>query len=298
MSIVVDSHLSCDQWDGIHANHPSADAVLCSGYGQTFWTLSATRYGLTQVKFFMKKTGSPDGQLEARLYISSGICGIDGIPDGIILASSTPVNVASLTSGGSWISFMFSSPYFCMLDDTCYVIVVVLTGCTTLPAEYPSIKGGISDHDGNGTYYRASAWHDTNWDYCFYVYGESCGSGIIPDDPRIDGLYLEHVLGWDERSSAVIAKKRVIGRCCATPAPEEAYISMPREIRIITRVGSDEKEEIEDLWNECRWLKLYDRGGEFIDYVWMEEPNFKWDSSLGCGGKPWIATLSLVCSST
>jgi len=109
---------------------------------------------------------------------------------------------------------------------------------------------------------------------------------------------LTSILGWEERASRIITKKRPLGRCCPTPAPEEGYIAMPREIRIITRMDRDERDSVDKIWGLCSWLELYDRDDEFIDYVWLEEPNFRWDSSLGCGGKPWIATLSLVCSST
>jgi len=126
---------------------------------------------------------------------------------------------------------------------------------------------------------------------------------IPPSTPYLeddcgDMCILDHVLGWEEKASRVMAKKRVIGRCCPTPAPEEAYVTMPREIRIIARMSRAERECIEDLWNCCEWLRLYDVDNEFIDYVWMEKPNFRWDSSLGCGEEPWIANISLVCSST
>lgn len=110
---------------------------------------------------------------------------------------------------------------------------------------------------------------------------------------------LNHVVGWEEGASNTIAKKEVIGRCQPTPAPEETYVRTPRIIVITARMSKDDKECIEDVYTECpEWKKLYDRGGTFIDYVWMEEPRFRWDSELGCGDEPWIAILTLVCSST
>lgn len=111
---------------------------------------------------------------------------------------------------------------------------------------------------------------------------------------------LDHIIGWEERASCMIAKKKVIGRCCPTPAPEEGYITMPREIRIIARMDRSRKDCIDDLWDCCDWVRLYDKDGTLIDYVWLEEPNYRWDTGLGCAEneKPWIVTLGLVCSST
>ncbi len=111
---------------------------------------------------------------------------------------------------------------------------------------------------------------------------------------------LSHILGWEEDASNTMAKKRLFGRCCPTPAPEEAYSRTPRIIKITARMSKTDKECIESLYTDCceDWHELRDREGELIDYVWMEEPAFRWDSELGCGDEPWIGTLTLVCSST
>lgn len=113
----------------------------------------------------------------------------------------------------------------------------------------------------------------------------------------LGGYILEHVLGWEEGASRVMAKKKVFNRCCATPAPEEAYVTMPRVITITARMNRQEKNQMDELFEDCEWKVLCDREG-FVDYVWIDEPRFRWDSSLGCGDRPWIGTLTLVCSAT
>lgn len=113
---------------------------------------------------------------------------------------------------------------------------------------------------------------------------------------QLKNFQFEHILEWEEGSIRTIARKRVIGR--QTPTPEaEVYVTMPREIVIRARVTSPEKTQLWSLFNECAWHQLTE-DGSLIDYVWMEKPNFRWDSGLGCGPRPWIATLGLVCSSS
>jgi len=127
-----------------------------------------------------------------------------------------------------------------------------------------------------------------------------CEGECVDNEISLGGVILPHILDWEEQASRKCAKKKVIGRCCSTPAPEEAYITTPKIITIKVRMNSDGKEAINDLWKDCEWKNLCDRDG-FIDCVWMEEPNFRWDSGLGCGSgddsRPWIGTLTLVASS-
>lgn len=157
--------------------------------------------------------------------------------------------------------------------------------------------GYTMDH----SYIYAVGW---NYDFCLRAIDDCVYSdvynGCCPDIdvPSLGGIAIEHVLGWEEEASSVIAKKKVISRCCPTPAPEEAFIVSPRIIVITVRVSTTEKGDIESLYNDCEQKVLCDSGAIFIDYVWMEKPLFRWDSELGCGDKPWIAILTLVCYNT
>jgi len=126
----------------------------------------------------------------------------------------------------------------------------------------------------------------------------NCLPFSCPDDDNVwlGDCVLDHVEAWEEGSSRRMAKKRVIGRCCATPAPEEAYVTMPRIINIGARMNKVAKECLEDLYKECEWQTLCERG-YYVGKVWVDELRFNWDSSLGCGDRPWLASLTLVISS-
>lgn len=114
---------------------------------------------------------------------------------------------------------------------------------------------------------------------------------------QLADFIFEHVLEWEEFRLRKVKKKSVIGKCEPTVEGQHS-ISYPREIDITARVNSSEKEDLWSLFRECAWHPLYDKDCSMIDYVWMEEPNFRWDNSLGCGGRQWIANIGLVCSST
>ena len=109
----------------------------------------------------------------------------------------------------------------------------------------------------------------------------------------------ERVLEWEESRLRRIKRKRVVGHCPPTVESEHS-ITMPRKITITCRVNSAEKEDLWEAFRECCWMPLYDTGNEFVDHVWLEEPSFRWDTSLGCDdeGRPFIATLGLICSNS
>ena len=107
----------------------------------------------------------------------------------------------------------------------------------------------------------------------------------------------EHILEWEEARTRRVKKKSPIGKCSPT-VESRHFSSTPRSIYITARVNSSEKEDLWTLFRECAWHTLYDKECELIDYVWMEQPSFKWDNSLGCGGRQWLANLGLVCSSS
>jgi len=112
-------------------------------------------------------------------------------------------------------------------------------------------------------------------------------------------LNFERVLEWEESRLRRVKRKRVVGKCDPT-VESEHFVTMPRKITITCRVNSAEKEDLWDAFRECCWMPLYDTGENFVDHVWLEEPSFRWDTSLGCDdeGRPFIATLGLICSNS
>lgn len=106
----------------------------------------------------------------------------------------------------------------------------------------------------------------------------------------------EHVLDWDESSTSVIEKKRPIGKCSPT-VDADPRLKSARVIIINARTTKARKATLKSICKECAWLRLKE-DATMIDYVWVREARFRWDSALGCGGRPWRVTLTLVCSGT
>lgn len=92
------------------------------GVGQSFTNASAGV--LSNVRFHLAKTGSPTGNLVAKLYaLASAIGGGDDVPTGAALATSDPVSAAGLTGSLALTQFNFSDN-FAMSASTDYFIAV------------------------------------------------------------------------------------------------------------------------------------------------------------------------------
>ena len=161
----------------------------------------------------------------------------------------------------------------------------------------------ISGDNGLGTIWIDFIRQCDNWEYP--PIGECLASVLdssrLPfmrtcSDIEID---FAHVLEWEESRFRTVLKKRVIGKCPPTVEGQH-FITTPRRIDITCRVNRAEKEELWDAYHECCWMPLYDRGENFVDWVWMETPSFRWDSAVGCseGSRPFIANLGFVCRNT
>jgi hypothetical protein len=132
--------------------------------GQTFLCLDSESPWVSHAKFFLKKTGSPTGNMYARLYATSG-----GDPTGSPLVSSEPI--AASTVGGTYalVTFEFEDPYEISIT-TDYAIAI----------EYEDGDGsdyitvGVDDSSpsfslGEGYLYTTS-WALQTWDVCFTLY--------------------------------------------------------------------------------------------------------------------------------
>ncbi len=114
---------------------------------------------LNQNKFFLKKVGSPTGNIFATLYATSG-----GAPTGSAIATSNNVDVSTLTTSYGLITFTFSTPYW-VTKGTSYCIVVE-GDFTVSVANY--VVAGQDTSFSNG-YYWVSSWTN-GYTYCFYTY--------------------------------------------------------------------------------------------------------------------------------
>ncbi len=117
--VVIDSYSESSQNDSFSLFNGSTTAY----YGQTFTNVTATT--ANTCKFYLKKTGSPTGNLTAKIYAMTGTIGVNGKPTGAALATSDVFNSASLTTSYQLITFTFSGVNAVALSaNTNYVLVL------------------------------------------------------------------------------------------------------------------------------------------------------------------------------
>lgn len=164
---LIDSYSEANQAIDLYLNS-TGDQQL----GQSF-TL-ASDIVITSLKWYLKKVGTPPGNMVAKLYAATGTVGSTAIPTGSILATSDTIVADTLTTSYVLIEFTFSTPYSASAGDYCILV------------EYSSGDGSNSvivgddstspTHAGNmfytatpGSGWGAAGTHDL----CFYLYGGS-----------------------------------------------------------------------------------------------------------------------------
>jgi hypothetical protein len=152
--------------------HPSDEAKY-SSVAQSFKALLGTR--ISTCKFYLAKTLLPVGNLAARLYAHTGTYGSTGVPTGSVLAESSPVTMESLGTDFALTTFVFpAGQKYKLTVGTSYVLACVALDATTLDTNnYPSVGRDSSapTHSGNLSNYINSAWFESVYDGCFYLYG-------------------------------------------------------------------------------------------------------------------------------
>jgi len=157
--------------------------------GQSFSVPSSFSGVLESAQFYMNKTGVPTGNAQARLYDhDGGAFGSTGLPTGSALATSDPVDVASLTGSFVLRQFVFSGANRVQLTPGInYFIICQFAGgdASNFPAlGYDSTSathpGNIAYRTGAGAW---SAWTAGN-DICFYVFGSMTNKFVPKNNLR------------------------------------------------------------------------------------------------------------------
>jgi len=126
---------------------------------------------LTSCKIYSKKTGSPTGNAVAKLYTISGTYGTNAVPTGTALATSGNLDVSTITTSNTLITFTFADGYEMQPGQYC-ICIEYSNGDASNYVRWGSDETSPS-HGGNGSRYSDS-WTGSNvWDFCFYVYGTS-----------------------------------------------------------------------------------------------------------------------------
>jgi hypothetical protein len=168
---VLDSYSESNKNRDIYLS--SAEKLAVS---QSF-TAGATK-NIGKVTLYLRKAGSPTGNITVQIYAHSGTYGTNSVPTGAALATSDNVSITGLTTSYALYDFNFSGANQISLTSTTqYVLVIRYTGGDGGNDLYVGIDDSPT-HGGNwatstdGTTFSA----DNTRDICFYVYGL-----VIPD---------------------------------------------------------------------------------------------------------------------
>lgn len=128
---------------------------------------------LNSCKFYIKKIGTPPGNITASIYLSTGTLGTTSKPTGSVLATSLPIIADSLTTSLQLITFNFTSTERITLSAlTNYVIVINYndgdaSNCVSVGIDNTSSYSGNWSASGD-----LVSWSPISGNsLCFYVYG-------------------------------------------------------------------------------------------------------------------------------
>ena len=143
------------------------------GKGQSFTAIAGQ---LKRVDFYQRnEDGTATGTLVAKLYAHTGTFGTLSLPTGSALATSNSVDVASIPSSQSIVSYTFSTPYT-LVAGVNYVIVFQIQS-TGEGRVLSAIDFTSSTHAGNRVFESTpNSWGVSSADLIFYVYAENEGN--------------------------------------------------------------------------------------------------------------------------
>lgn len=155
--------------------------------GQTF-TAGSTGY-ITRVRFYLKKTSTPTGNMTATLHAITGTYGTNSTGTGSALATSNAVDVSTLSTSFSLVEFSFPcGSSYNMTSSGQYAIQVSYSG--TSGTAYPLIGGDISSPSHGGNYYHYLGGF-SGTDAVFYVYSDSAACSSSPASTVSDTVLFE-----------------------------------------------------------------------------------------------------------
>lgn len=152
------------------SNQDSTQALgdgTTTGVAQSF---TGTGGLLARATFYLNKTGSPTGNITARLYAHSGTFGTSSVPTGAALASSNTVSAASLTGSLTLTDFYFpTGNWFSLVNATNYVIALEYSGGDGSNYVNVGYDGSAPGHGGNYSANTGTWAANSGRDLAFYV---------------------------------------------------------------------------------------------------------------------------------
>lgn len=171
---VIDSYseTNADEYWGIDSSEATA-------FGQSFTGNGSV---LSSAQFYLKKQGSPTGNMTAYLYAHSGTYGTNSIATGSPLDTSATIDISTLTTSAQLITFTFSGSYT-VVNTTKYCILVEYTGGNSSNKLLIGVDVSSPSHGGNLVLYWGGWDYDGATDVCFYVNGNISGASYTSPLP-------------------------------------------------------------------------------------------------------------------
>lgn len=164
--------------------------ALFTGVSQSF---TGDGYPINSVKFYLSKTGSPTGNVTAKLYASTGTHGSTAKPTGATLASSNSIDASTLTTSLALYEFTFATPYT-GANGTVYCITIEYTGGTSANKVNVGSDNTSPTHSGNSATLFSPDWTSSaTSDIIFYLYTAT----LIDKTSGTDAGFLNTVNGAD-----------------------------------------------------------------------------------------------------
>jgi len=152
-------------------NYFEAYSGHVTSYGQSFRNPSDIH--LSSCKFYLRKDGTPTGNITASIYLATGSLGTTSKPTGAALATSNPIDITTLTGSFSLKEFTFPLPVL-LSALTDYVITVNYSGGSSGNELEVGYDASSSTFTGNVSYFDSGfTWTAVSGtDLCFYIYGQ------------------------------------------------------------------------------------------------------------------------------
>jgi len=165
------SNYSLSQWLGSVGTGVSA-------WGQSFTNPSACT--LYSVKFYLTKVGTPTGNAYAQLYAHTGTYGTSSTPTNSALATSDNVDVSTLSTSISLVTFNFTGANrYSLAASTYYCITVWYIGGDGSNLLKFGVSNSSSAHSGNA-FFTTGSWSTTTQDAIFYIYQVTVAASGVP----------------------------------------------------------------------------------------------------------------------
>ena len=175
MAILIDSYSE---------TNTDTDAQVGNSVGTSYgssqsFTGKASK--LSSGKFYLKKVGSPTGNMYMKVYAHSGTFGTSSVPTGSALATSDALSIADLTTSYALVEFTFSGANQITIQEGTKYVLTFESDQSSSTSNYVANGCDASSPSHAGNYgYKTSIWNAYNLiDLCFYIYGTTDTSNFF-----------------------------------------------------------------------------------------------------------------------